>query len=184
MLFLCYNTYMKKIYCLFLSTLLVLSGCSSKKQALSLYEAYYQIISENTEYVEESSNYSLSYEVEKSDDGNYYYYIFLDSPTISMYDVVMMAIENDVSYSSNLKMVPSIGIFDGNYNLVPNQINKDKGYVKGLVISGESEEDTIHIKLMVEWKNKNRDKTSREFHNVELTENGYSYVTTQVESKS
>ena len=177
MLFIWYNTFMKKIVVPLLTAVLLLTGCSnSKKLVLETYEMYYQIISENSEYVKDSSYYTLSYEVKKGEHNQYNYYLFLDSPTISMYDVVFMAVENEVSFDSNLQMVPSIGIFDGKYQLVPNQINKDKGFVKGMMISGESSYDKINLKVLVEWKDKTRKKTTREFHHVQLTLDGYSYL--------
>lgn len=173
---------MKKLTAWLLVCILCLTGCSAKSssQAMTIYKMYYQLISESTNYIGESQNYALSYEVKEDAEGTYNYYIFVDSPTVAMYDVVVMAVENDISYDANVKMVPSIGIFDGKYNLVPNQINKKKGYVKGLMISGESDMDTIHLKILVEWKNKKRDSVTREFHNVELTKEGYSYVDTSL----
>ena len=175
MLFIWYNTFMEKIVISLLTAVLLLTGCSnSKKLVLETYEMYYQIISENSEYVKDSPYYTLSYEVKKGDDNQYNYYLFLDNPSISMYDVVFMAVENDVSFNSNLQMVPSI--FDGKYQLVPNQINKDKGFVKGMMISGESSYDKINLKVLVEWKDKSRKKTIREFHHVQLTLDGYTYL--------
>ena len=61
-------------------------------------------------------------------------------------------------------MMPSIGIFDNmDINLIPFQANPSAGYAKGLMISGSCREDTVSLHLLVEWQDKTREKTTREY---------------------
>lgn len=166
---------LKKLLILSFSYLFFVTGCSSKNDAEELaktkYEGYYTSIEANESFIDSSLYYSISYEISALPDGSYRYYIFLDNAQVAMNDVILLAIENDVPYLDSNKMMPSIGIFDDTeYSLIPNQYDSDKGYVKGLVLSGESESDTVAIKLLVEWTGSNQ-KTNREFLSFTIGEN-------------
>ena len=65
---------------------------------------------------------------------------------------MMIAVENSIPYEECEKMVPSFGIFEDRVSLVPGQVNYDAGYVKGISISGNSEEDHIDLLILVRWK--------------------------------
>ncbi len=169
---------MKKVL-LFITILGILTGCSSRTKntvQMDIYESYYQSISETTKFTEESRFYTLSAEITQTKDGKYSYYIVLDQPHIAMYDVVMMAVENHISYDASVKMMPSIGIFDEPCNLVPNQINVDNGYAEGIVISGESQDPQVSLNLLVEWKDQSEKKTSRLFHSIRIDADGLHFV--------
>lgn len=155
---------------------IVLTGCTKKDDKAdaeaALYESYYESISSNEIFITQSNYYSLSGEIVQVSDGTYRYSIILDSPQVAMYNVVMMAVENDIPYMNATKMMPSIGILDDQYSLVPYQSNTSRNYVKGLVISGESDTSSIDIKLLVEWTNRSHEKEFREFWSFTLDENG------------
>lgn len=167
---------LKKLFIVFISSFVLLTGCTKKDdktEALrALYESYYESISTNEIFITSSNYYSLSGEIVAVNDGTYRYSIILDNPQIAMYNVVMMGVENNIQYDNATKMMPSIGILDDQYSLVPFQANSSRNYVKGLVISGESDISSIEIKLLVEWNNRSRDKQFREFWNITLDENG------------
>lgn len=167
---------LKKLFIVFISSFVLLTGCTkkdTKTEALrALYESYYESISTNEIFITSSNYYSLSGEIVAVNDGTYRYSIILDNPQIAMYNVVMMGVENNIQYDNATKMMPSIGILDDQYSLVPFQANSSRNYVKGLVISGESDTSSIEIKLLVEWNNRSRDKQFREFWNITLDENG------------
>ncbi len=167
---------LKKLLFTFISLSILLTGCTKKdseSEALAaLYESYYESISANEIFISSSNYYSLSGEIVAVSDGTYRYSIILDNPQIAMYNVVMMAVENNIQYDNATKMMPSIGIVDDQYSLVPFQSNTSRNYVKGLVISGESDTSSIELKLLVEWNNRSRDKQFREFWNITLDENG------------
>lgn len=165
---------MKRWTGLFLSCLL-LTGCTGKDTepaALVKYRSYYTAISECTDFTEESSSYSLGLEMAASEGEGFSYYIVVDEPRVSMYDVVVMAVEDDIPYSSAADMMPSIGIFDGPYTMIPNQVNREDGYVKGVVASGFSGSEPVSLKILVEWKDRYKENTYRDFYHVSLSCDG------------
>ncbi len=154
---------------------LVLSGCTtdeSESAALLRYKSYYAAIAENTDFSTSSDMYTLSAEMTEEQDGNRAYYIFVDDPQAAMYDVVVMAVENNMPYDTNVKMMPSIGVFDGPYSMIPYQVNKKDGFVKGVVVSGSTNQESVNLKVMVEWKDRYREKVSRDFYSFALSEKG------------
>ena len=160
---------MKKRMIVFLSVLcLFFSGCLAEKRKTAAketsYANYYKLITDNTKVIDESLYYTLSTEISKVPDGTYRYYVIIDEPQIAMYNCVLMAVENDVLVGDAEKIMPSMGIFDSfSYCLIPGQVNSKQGFVKGLVISGESSEPTITLHIMVEWKDATGKTTTREF---------------------
>jgi hypothetical protein len=89
-----------------------------------------------------------------------------------MYDIVIMTVEDERPYQEAVKMMPSSGIFDAASSMIPNQINSKAGFVKGLIVSGECAEDSIVLSFMVEWKDKSRKNTTREFLRFTLNMDG------------
>ena len=159
----------------FLAVSLLFSGCASEDKesaALLRYKSYYSAISESTDIATSSDKYSFSAEMTEESGGNRAYYIFLDDPQVAMYDVVMMAVENNMPYDSAVKMMPSIGVFDGSYSMIPYQVNKADGFVKGMVMSGSTNQESVNLKVMVEWKDKYREKVHRDFYAFTLDEKG------------
>ena len=71
-------------------------------------------------------------------------------------------------FADNDKMMPSLGVFDTDVSLVPNQVDKSKGLMKGLVISGESSEDHINLKLVVEWRSQDNKQVVKQYIQKEL----------------
>ena len=167
--------------CCFLLCIGLLAGCSSSSSAKELmmasYEGYYLSIEDSERFQRGSDYYKISGEMSKIADGSYRYYVFLDEPQIAMYDVVMLAVENDTQYEDAETMMPSIGIFEKtDYILIPFQSRSAAGYVKGLVISGESGEASVDLKLLVEWRDKSRKNAYREYIAFTLTPDGYEAV--------
>lgn len=154
---------------------LLLAGCARKEAepaSLVKYRSYYTAISESTEYIEESASYSLELEMTALDKGGFSYYIVVDEPRVSMYDVVVMAVEDDIPYVSSAGMMPSIGIFDGPYTMIPNQVNREDGFVKGVIASGVADSDPVSLKILVEWKDRYKENTYRDFYHVQLSCDG------------
>lgn len=147
----------KKILNVLLSGLL-LCGCTCNSKdnlnqaGIETYETYYTEVISNGHYTETSQYFTLSYEMIRVEDGSYRYYIILDDPKIAMYNVMMIAVENGVSYQECETMVPSFGIFEDRISLVPGQVNYEEGYVKGISISGQSDKDTMDLLILVRWK--------------------------------
>ena len=157
-----------------------LNGCSEKKNTennvskaqLEEYETYYNAILDNPVFAGESENYDLSFEMNKVPDGSYRYYTILDNERTAMYDVVMVIVENDQKYGSQNKMMPSSGVFEDPVSLIPGQVNKKSGYAKGIVLSGQTDQAKIDLKILVEWNNKDHNRKNREFLSFHLTPEG------------
>lgn len=150
----------------------ILCGCSKANSSKSTAaERYFDMIDvlKNNEKFDETSNYfDISYEASKINDG-YRYYVFVDNPRIAMYDIKMIVIEDGVDYSE--VMAGNIGIFeDSSYNMIPNQTNIDKGFVKGLSVSGITDSADTTLKVMVTWQDKLLSVTSREFFIFKLSD--------------
>lgn len=168
---------MKKLTILAAVCLLFFTGCSQKKNRntsisrakLEEYETYYNAVLENPVFSGSSDNYSISFEMNPIPDGSYRYYVILDQARTAMYDVVMVAVENDIPYDSAKKMMPSSGIFDDSVTLIPGQVNKSEGFAKGIVLSGETKDKSINLKILVEWSNRDHTKKNREFLSFHLT---------------
>lgn len=138
------------------------------------YETYYRTVSSNEDWMDGSYYFTLSGEMAQVEDGSYRYYVFLDDARIAMYDIAMIAVENDTAYDANAKMMPNIGIMgSGAYTMIPNQYNPDRGFVKGLVISGETQDDSITLKVLVEWRDKDLENVERAFIGFTLTTDGW-----------
>ena len=169
--------FMRKLCC-FLLCIGLLAGCastsSSKELMMAAYEGYYRSVEGNERFQSGSDYYQIYGEMTKIGDGSYRYYVFLDEPQIAMYDVVMLAVENDTPFDDATTMMPSIGIFEKTeYSLIPNQARSAAGYVKGLVISGESQQASVDLKLLVEWRDKTKKNSYREYIAFTLTPAGY-----------
>lgn len=161
-----------------LAAAILLTGCGSTASSTKLknYQTYYQAVMDQIHFTGASRYYTLSAEMEEVSEGAYSYYIVLDTPRIAMYNVVMIAVANDTQLADASTMMPSIGIFDGPYSLIPDQVNADDGFVKGMVISGSSDTDQVSLKMLVEWQDKNGENLQREYHQVTVNLDGMQYV--------
>lgn len=172
---------MRKITVLLCSIcMLFLSGCHTQKKVGTTvskakqeeYETYYNAVLENPVFAESSPDFDISLEMNQVPDGTYRYYVILDHAKTAMYDVVMIAVENDTPYDSADKMMPSSGIFEDPVSLIPGQVNKKDGYAKGIVLSGETDQKSVNLKILTEWSNQDHTEKSREFLSFHLTPEG------------
>ena len=132
----------------------------------SRYEDMIELLITNEKFATESNYYDVSYDIVKLNEG-YRYYIYIDNPRIALYNVQVLAIEDGIDYSRY--MAANVGIFeDTQYHLVPNQTNVDKGYVKGLMISGVTEKSELEIELMVCWSDRVSSTNEREYIQMHL----------------
>ena len=154
---------MKKIISI-LFLLCLIAGCSTKEvssvDAKQKYLSYIGVLNEQNVFSAGSEYFDVDCELSKIENG-YRYFITIDKPRISMYDILTIAIEDGVDYGST--MAACSGIFDTKYNMVPNQVKTDDGFVKGIVISGISDKNSTVIKLYVEYKNADGSKTFSDF---------------------
>lgn len=172
---------MNKFLKVILPFVFFLSACSTKTETKTSavkyeeYETYYQMVLDNQKFSDSSDNFTISLEMSEIPDGSYRYAIVIDEAQISMYDVVAIAVVDHTAFSDAEVMMPSLGIFEDTYNLIPGQVNVDDGYAKGLAMSGESDTNGIDLEILVQYKNQTRTRTTREFFSYHLDTDGYTY---------
>lgn len=161
---------MKKILMILL---LMISLCACKGEGVidkGQHEKYIDVVNqlqEHQEFLDGSEFFDITFDSSKIEDA-YRFYVIIDNVKIAMYDVVAVAVEKDVDYSNN--MAANIGIFEDNeYSLIPNQYNSEKGFMKGISISGISTKANPVLYLLVEWRNKDRSITNREYIKIDTT---------------
>lgn len=151
---------MKKIIVILLC-LFTLVGCQGASNSdLKLYNEMIEILSNADDFASSSKYFSTTFEVTSTSEGQRYY-IVIDNPNIAMYDVSVIAFEEDADTEN--AFAPNAGIFDEEINIVPNQINKDKGYVKGISISGLLTNNNPVVYCLVQWKDDKNTKVFREY---------------------
>ena len=155
--------------------LLCLCACNNGEASVSgneKYIDYCDLLSEHSEFIERSEYFDISTDITPIEDG-YRFYVIIDNPKVAMYAVEVIAVEDGVDYTKT--MAANIGIFeDTAYTLIPNQANVEQGFVKGISISGISENPNPQLKLLIEWSNKDLSFTHREFILVNI-DNGEIY---------
>lgn len=153
--------------------LILLSGCLERprdvafERALTLYESHYFSILDNDRFLTSSNNFDLI--IEKYElSSQFRYDLIIDNPQVAMYEIVIVIVENNQDFETLENLGPSIGVFDTTVNLVPNQINVDKGFPRGILLSGVSSMDKIQLKVMVSWKDYYKLKQNREYFTVDV----------------
>ena len=146
----------------------LLSACSSdstiNKSASERYNSMIEQLSSRTDFKSSSEYFDISFDIASIENG-YRFYISIDEPKVAMYNIEAIAIEANVDYSNI--MAANIGLFeDEKYSLIPNQSYADKGFVKGVNISGTSENANPTLYVLVVWSNKDLSVTKREFIKV------------------
>lgn len=155
--------------------LLVLTGCtstySSDQIKLQKYETYYSDVMNNEVFNASSSFFDVETVMVALDNNQYRYDIYIDNPKVAMYDISVLAVENNLDISeTNGKMMPfHTGIESNTTNMIPFQSNLESGFVKGLVLSGVVDSDRVNIKMLVQWQDYGNVKTYKEFLEFEIT---------------
>lgn len=152
---------------------LILSGCQwfdnddIDEAKFQRYSAYYTSIFDNDRFIFASEYYDIEVVMNKISDSEYRYDVIIDSPRIAMYAIEIMVVENNVTPEVANKMMPTIGIFENvEYNLIPYQVNVERGYVKGLIVNGISSLPSINLKIMVLWRDYAKLIVTREFFDI------------------
>lgn len=151
---------MKKIIVI-LVVLFTLLGCSNvDRENLKTYEDMASVLNDAKDYVSSSEYFDISVKCATVNDEERYY-VTIDNPRIAMYDVKAMAFEDGSDI--DVEFAPNVGIFDEIINLVPNQINRNDGFVKGITISGVCRSESPVILCLVQWINEDNSKVYREY---------------------
>ncbi len=158
---------MKRILKIVLA-LTLLTGCtqldnSEGQDSLSKYESYLNTLIEHDRYTEASSNYDIYAILNKLSDGTTRYDVIIENPDIAMYNIQALVVENSAKKTDTI-IYPSIGIFDTeSYNMIPNQVNEEQGYIEALCLSGVSKEEEPILNVLVIWTDYAKTTTNREF---------------------
>jgi len=156
-----------------LCVLAIITGCNRSDEKISeekiaLYTSYYQAVLNNTEFLDYSNYFTVSSEVSKKSDGTYLYYVSIDTPSIAMYDVELIVLEG-LTDMQEREMMPSLGLFeDKTYNMIPYQVNAEKGFVKGMTVSGDVVDPSVPLYCLITWKDLGQLNQSREFIKIHL----------------
>ncbi len=155
--------------------LVLLTACSfdnrkTKDDNMKRYTSLIQTTLDNDKFETESNSFNIEAKIEKKDEA-YKYTVNIDKPNYALYNLEVIAVENNSAANSE-KIMPAIGVFDGPFTLIPNQERPSQGFVKGVSVAGDSLEPTINLKLVVSWKSDNASKEHKEFfeYNLEYTE--------------
>ena len=165
---------MKRLLSVLLVGLIVLSSCSNSSSSSNTDEStivnyYYdmlELLTSATSFLDEPIYFDITVDIAKIDDG-YRYYVIVDNAKIALYNVQVLAIVVGEDYSDT--MAPSAGIFEGTYNMIPNQANVDAGYVAGLSVSGLCEEGEITIDILVRYTSSDMETIVREYYRYTAT---------------
>ena len=165
---------MKKVLVL-LMLVMTLTACSVEvEKDIRNEERYFdlvELIRGDQKFKEKSEYFDISTDMAKIDSG-YRYYIFIDNPRIAIYDIEAIALVDGIDY--NKVVAPSVGVLEEVvYNMIPNQTNLDKNYVKGIVLSGDIDRPNIDVKMNVQWKDKTHHDIYSEYYsfNIQYVEN-------------
>lgn len=147
----------------------LLASCTNNASSIleeenfSRYQTYYTSIFDNDRFIREPSNYVLDV-VFTQVENKYRYDIIIDQPIVAMYDIEVMVVENDQPFERIDKMMPSFGVFESNKtNMIPYQVNIEKGYAKGIVVSGLVDVGVVELKIMIGWRDYSKLNSFREF---------------------
>lgn len=164
---------MKKLLIIMLACIM-LAGCQNNTRQLddekyNAYLTYYQAILDTENKGTTCQDFNIELISNKIGENRYRYDVIIDQPRVAMYDIkVLVIVENVEGTINTTEMMPSIGIFeDVAYNMVPNQVDKEKMFVEGLDLSVLSNEPSIHLGVMVSYGKK--DGKEGTTHYFELT---------------
>ncbi|HZJ87310.1 MAG TPA: hypothetical protein VFC75_03710 [Erysipelothrix sp.] len=163
---------MKKILIVFLTAIL-LTSCSTieqklEKESYALYETYWRLLLNETQFQTSSRNFNIEAEIIKSDN-TYEYIVTVDKAKVAMYDVEIVVIENKKSIDAVDEMLPSAGIFEKKFNMIPNQARNEESYMAGANLTRQDfSEDEVTLQVLVAWENYSRMESFREVFEFDL----------------
>lgn len=159
---------MKTKYTLILMMVLLLTGCTKENSRdevlLNKYETAYNELVENDKFMSNSEYYNLEVVVSEIENNNYRIDVILDQPNVAMYNVQMIMEVNSQGIEQYQEMIPSLGIVDDTqYNLIPNQVNKENNFYAGLILSAITDKPLGDVKIMISWSDYAGTKDFEEF---------------------
>ncbi|MDO4377648.1 MAG: hypothetical protein Q4C64_00675 [Erysipelotrichia bacterium] len=163
---------MKKIIICIL-ILFTLWGCDNNARKLdeekyNTYLLYYQSILDSDSKKEKSQCFDFSLAVNQIGENLYRYDIIIDNPRVAMYEIKALAVIDNLTIEVDKnQMMPSVGILDNkNYNMIPFQVDTEKDFVSGIVLSLTSEQSALRISVMIECKDSSGLNYVREYLSI------------------
>lgn len=154
----------------------LLAGCSSDstisddETVRDKYLTYYQSILDAESFLTKSDYFDIDLVLNAEEDGSYRYSVIIDNPKIAMYNMEIMAVVDDGSLSVNEEVVmPTLGILNDSYNMVPYQVSLANNYAEGLVLDGTVDTDKVSVLILVMWSNSDSSETTRNYFNLEAS---------------
>lgn len=149
---------MKKILACLMAALLVLSGCggasrSSEQERAQRYASYISSIETQTDFQTSSEYFDISMTLTALSSGQYRYDVMIENPRVAMYNVQVLCIPRDETGTLLTKeSLPNAGILEeDSYNLIPNQVNVEKGFPGGIDVSGLTDLSPLSVVVLVVW---------------------------------
>lgn len=142
-----------------LSLCLLLTGCFNKNDKKMLeyrekYENYIELIIDNSKQISTNLPFSWKFSMAESD-GKYTYDVIISNPKVAMSNVQMIAV--DITQINESTIAPCVGLFEETvYNMIPNQINTEKGYYPGIGVNGITDKNQFILNCLVVYKDKNQ----------------------------
>lgn len=143
-----------------------LFGCQAKTEEINStdkqykkYKAYIETLDKQKHFISEDKDFSTRIIVNETNKGNYRYDIIIDNPTITMYNIKIIASIDD----SETVSYPTIGILDEeSFALIPGVIDKTKNIYKGINLSGISSKKEATVKIYITFTTSEDDSTIEE----------------------
>lgn len=162
---------MKRINLFLVMLLFLITGCwnndAQDKEKVKNYKAYVDSVMKHGDEVSSNIPFDYNVEIVKLKNGTYRYDITIDNAKVAMYNVEVLAVDKENITTEN-DMFPNAGILDDDpIHMIPNQTNTDKGYHKGIVLSGISEKDTFKINVLVSFKDYAKLKQTRVYFTLD-----------------
>lgn len=154
---------MRKLPIICMCALFLLGACTtndrSTKELKNAYDSFVDSILDNNGLQTTDIPFTHTLTVEKDSEGKYRYEIKIDDPRVAMYHIQMMVVDKNTSGE-----YPYIGLSTEDvYHMVPHQENKDKAFMKGIILGGTSENSKVALDVQVTWKDYAQVKTQTVF---------------------
>ncbi|MCI8272225.1 MAG: hypothetical protein HFG16_07955 [Erysipelotrichaceae bacterium] len=165
---------MHKTVMIFILAVMLLSGCSNKKEreaeAMSNYVSFRDAIIDNNGLTSENIPFSHRLEVNKLTDGRFEYVVTIYDADVAMYNIEWMIYDKSIDNGKNEEIFPTYGIIDEDtkdFTMLPFQSRKEKNFVSGMQLSGISQTPKFSLNILVTWKDYSKTNTYRAFFNYD-----------------
>lgn len=141
--------------------LILVGSCTNikvNKQEVTYKNLINKLIN-NQNFEKSTNDFSIITLVNKLNN-DFRYDLIIKEPQIEMYNLKVLAILKDEKDAS----FPSLGILENDtFHLVPNKIDKSKGYYEGVNLSGISKKENVKLLVYISYTSKETELIERYF---------------------